>query len=268
MKISVIIPTYKPKDYLWECLASLANQTFSKECFEVILVLNGCIEPWKSQIESYIIHNMQGINVNFIHTLQGGVSNARNIALDVAKGEYITFIDDDDYVSELYLEELLKNAEKDTIALARPVAFDDTTQKKINYCIESEYYHYYLSANLPFYKPKKFFSGPCMKLIHRDIIGNRRFNTCFKNGEDSLFMFLISDKMKDVNFTSENAIYYRRVRCDSAISNNKNLKYRIRNSIKIIREYFTIFFSNSSKYNLYFFITRILGALKSALLIR
>ena len=99
MKISVIIPTYKPGAYIWECLDSLRNQTLPKEDFELILVLNGCKDPYYSQIQEYIDKNLIGNNVNFIQTDTGGVSNARNIALDVAKGEYITFIDDDDYIS-------------------------------------------------------------------------------------------------------------------------------------------------------------------------
>ena len=103
MKISVIIPTYKPQAYLWECLDSLVAQTFPKEDFEIVLVLNGCTEPWKSQIQEYIDAKMKGMNVKFIHTEQGGVSNARNIALDAAQGEYVTFIDDDDYVSKTFL---------------------------------------------------------------------------------------------------------------------------------------------------------------------
>ena len=54
MKISVIVPTYKPQAYLWECLNSLCLQTLSKEDFEVILVLNGCCEPYKTQIQQYL----------------------------------------------------------------------------------------------------------------------------------------------------------------------------------------------------------------------
>ena len=123
--ISVIIPTYKPQSYIWECLESLVNQTFPRRHFEVILVLNGCTEPWKSQIEDYISKKMLGMNVNFIHTRQGGVSNARNIALDAAIGEYVTFIDDDDFVSEHYLEKLYAKASTDTISLCYPYAFND-----------------------------------------------------------------------------------------------------------------------------------------------
>lgn len=81
MKISVIIPTYKPQNYLWDCLASLVAQTFPKDDFEVILVLNGCNEPYKSAIEKYIAEMMQGMHVNLIHAEKPGVSNARNIEI-------------------------------------------------------------------------------------------------------------------------------------------------------------------------------------------
>ena len=101
MKISVIIPTYKPQAYLWECLDSLCGQTFPKSDFEVILVLNGCCEPYDGLIKEYITGHPE-MQWNYIQTDKGGVSNARNIALSEAKGEYIAFVDDDDYFSESY----------------------------------------------------------------------------------------------------------------------------------------------------------------------
>lgn len=121
MKISVIVPTYKPMDYLWKCLDSLVAQTLLGSEWELLLVLNGCCEPWRTQIEKYIGSKMQGMNVVFVQTDTPGVSNARNIALDRARGEYIMFIDDDDYVSPQYLEELLKAASPDTVSLCYPL---------------------------------------------------------------------------------------------------------------------------------------------------
>lgn len=62
MKISVIVPTYRPQGYLWECLDSVYNQTFPKSDYELVLVLNGCDEPFHSQIKDWLgkhhcIHN-------------------------------------------------------------------------------------------------------------------------------------------------------------------------------------------------------------------
>ena len=261
MKISVIIPTYKPQAYLWECLDSLVSQTFPKDNFEVILVLNGCLEPWKSQIQEYIYTKMQGMNVKFIHTEQGGVSNARNIALDVAKGEYITFIDDDDFVSPKYLELLLEKAKEDVIPLCYPLSFLDGTKDYVPYYITTQYKEG--TEKCDFVKARRFFAGPVYKLIRKDAIGQRRFNVKFRNGEDSLFMFFISDRFKYVSFTDKEAIYYRRIRQNSATTIQRTRMEIILNELKRDWELTKIYFSNPLKYRLMFYILNLLGSIHS-----
>ena len=264
IKISVIVPTYKPQGYLWECLDSLVKQTFPKKCFEIILVLNGCTEPWKRQIEEFICQKMLEMNVHFIHTEKGGVSNARNIALDIAAGEYVTFIDDDDFVSQRYLEILYANAASDTISLCYPYAFNDgDVQHQLEYSITSQYDKISALGKQSFTRARKYFSGPCMKLFPMSFIQDRRYDIRFKNGEDSLFMFLISDRFKYVDFTDHSATYYRRYRLNSAITYNRNKYYVVVNSIKIILTYFKYYFKHPLSYNMLFFATRILATIKS-----
>lgn len=263
-KISVIIPTYKPQSYLWECLESLVKQTFPKQHFEIILVLNGCTEPWKNQIAEFISKKMVGMNVVFIHTEQSGVSNARNIALDIVSGEYVTFIDDDDFVSEFYLERLHEKASADTISLCYPYAFNDgDIQHQLEYSITSQYDKISALGKQTYPRARKFFSGPCMKLIPMSFIQGRRYDTRFKNGEDSLFMFLISDRFKYVDFTDQSATYYRRYRLNSAIANNTNRYYVMSNAIKIIQIYFKYYIKHPFNYNICFLATRVLGTIKS-----
>lgn len=261
-KISVIIPTYKPQAYLWECLESLTSQTFSKDDFEVILVLNGCVEPYKSKIEQYIVEKMQGVNVNFIHTEVGGVSNARNIALDQVKGCFITFLDDDDFVSPKFLDLLYKSANEETIALCYPYAFNDgNLVEQLPYRLTNVYEQLYKKKNWRVSsKARSFFSGPCMKLIPVHMIRERRFDVRFKNGEDSLFMFLISDSFKYVNFTSKEAVYYRRNRQGSAIFQQRSKKDRLRNSCAMLTEYLKIYIRGG--YSVLFFLTRFLAEMK------
>lgn len=260
--ISVIIPTYKPQAYLWECLDSMVAQTFPKEEFEVILVLNGCAEPYKSDIEQYISAKMEGMHVQFLHTEQGGVSNARNMALDVAKGEYIAFVDDDDLISPNYLTELYNLSDNETVALSNAYAFNDgALDTKIPYVISDAYEHYSCLGKLKSSKVRKYFSGPCMKLINMSFIQGRRFDIRFKNGEDSLFMFLISDRIKYVNFSSSEVIYYRRYRENSAVTCKKNMKYIITNGLMLISAYSRIYFSNPFKYNLRRYFHAILGTI-------
>ena len=263
MKISVIIPTYKPKEYLWECLDSLVRQTFPKEDFEIIIVLNGCCEPWKSQIEEYIASNMSTMNVTFIQTDSPGVSNARNLGIDVMKGKYLFFMDDDDYISPTCLQEMLSLQNGNVVVECYPYAFNDGDPyleqraygltSTYDYCLEHK-------CNKLNSTARKFFSGPCMKLIPSLYVGDRRFDTRFKNGEDSLFMFSISDKIHDVAFTSKDAIYYRRYRKGSATTSSRSKKERIKNIFKCIRVYTSFYVKGG--YSTYFYATRILAELR------
>lgn len=263
MKITVIVPTYKPQAYLWECLDSIYNQTFPKSDYELVLVLNGCNEPYNTQILDWLSKH-KDLNVQFFQTDMGGVSNARNIALDNAKGEYVTFIDDDDLISPVYLQELYEKASPDTISLCYPYAFNDGKIEiqlpygitdAYSYCIEHK-------CNKLTSMVRKYFSGPCMKLIPMSFIHDRRYDVRFKNGEDSLFMFLISDKIKKVAFTSKDAVYYRRYRDNSAYTRSKTKREIIANKTSLIKAYISIYLRKPQKYSLLFFITRLLGTLR------
>lgn len=265
MKISVIIPTYKPQSYLWECLDSICNQTFPKADYDVIIVLNGCNEPYRTQIIDYIEKHSE-VKWNFVQLDQGGVSNARNYAIEHSDGEYVAFVDDDDVISPTYLEELYSCADADTIPLSCTIAFNDGDMgKELSFEMTDVFRVNAGKHKVPFTLARKFFGGPCMKLIHRSVIGDKRFNPNFKNGEDSLFMFSISDKVKYASFTSENAIYYRRFREGSAVTKKRSLANKFGNAFRMIVEETRIYFLGFGRYNTNFYITRMLGAIRGAI---
>lgn len=223
-------------------------------------MLNGCKEPYDGQIREYIDMHPE-VHWNYIQTDQGGVSNARNIALDVAKGEYVAFIDDDDYVSPSYLEELYAKSDDKTIAVSNSFAFNDgKSEELLTYEMTSAFNTYSANGRMSSYKVRRFFSGPCMKLINMSFIQGRRFDIRFKNGEDSLFMFLISDKYKYVDFTSSNAIYYRRYREGSAVRAKMSKCYVLKNSFKMMGAYTRIYFGNPCGYSFKRYMKSILGA--------
>ncbi len=261
MNISVIIPTSSPQAYLWECLDSLSSQTLSSDLFEIILVLNGCKEPYEKQITDYI-EGHPNLQIRYIQSDEKGVSRARNYALDIARGEYIAFIDDDDFVSSFYLEGLYAVASSDTISICYPYAYNDgNIDTQLPYSMTDCYQRCAHKGKLHFLNARKFLSGPWMKLIHRDCIGHRRFDTRFINGEDALFIFLISDSFKYINFSSPKSIYYRRFRKNSAISKQRTLKQIIRNNCAMMREFTRIYFQGH--YSTFFYVTRILASFKS-----
>lgn len=265
MKVSVIVPTYKPGTYIRECILSIINQTLQYSDYEVIIVLNGDCEPYYSQIEQ-LIRDYNNCVVRTLYTEYPGVSNARNIGMKEAKGEYICFIDDDDYISPSYLESLLENASNNTIPVCRPLEFIDGTNDYRPYDITRVYDKNVQKKIVPFFKASKFFNGPVYKLIHREIIANREFDTRFRNGEDSLFMFEISDKIKFVRFADAQAIYYRRLRNGSATKSQKSFIYKFKNYTLLIVLHFKLYIFNITKYNMLFFIRSILGRVKSIIL--
>lgn len=258
MKISVIIPSYKPQGYIWECLDSLYNQTLAKDKYEVILVLNGCCEPYKSKINEWIGVHVD-LNINFIQTDQGGVSNARNIALDVVRGKFVTFIDDDDYISESYLELLLKKADEKKVILSDVYAFNDGNRNRTPYRISNVYDNLSRNGVQHFVKAWKYFAGPCYKLIPMSVIDKRRYNPSFAIGEDTLFMFQISDKIKYIDFSEPLALYYRRIRNGSAMTQKRDRKKIIFNEIRLLISMIKIYIPSFWRYNFRFLILNVLS---------
>lgn len=261
MYISVIVPTYKPGDYLFECLNSLKEQTINQSDFEVLIVLNGCEEPWLEKIRKYI-ENSDVSNFKLIHTNQPGVSNARNIGLDAAEGDYIMFLDDDDFISPTTLKDLITTIQPQTVAIFKPLAFYEG-KDNFSYSRTFEFDKKSKLEKVKVNDVRKVFSGPVMKLIPSDIIGDRRYDTRFKNGEDSLFMFLISNRIKGVVFAPKSALYYRRIRENSATTSSVSYRKVAMNSFSLIKEYSKIYFRRPFQYNFIFYITRILGAIKA-----
>lgn len=100
-KISVIVPVYKVEKYIHKCVDSILAQTFTD--FELFLVDDGSPDNCGRICDEYAEKDSRII---VIHKENGGLSDARNVAIDRAKGEYLTFIDSDDYVAEKHLETL------------------------------------------------------------------------------------------------------------------------------------------------------------------
>lgn len=256
--VSVIIPTYCPKEYLWDCLDSLRLQTLPKEAFEVVVVLNGQEEPYRTQIEAYRLRYPE-LHLRLEQAEPAGAARARNVGLDVAEGTFILFIDDDDFVSPMCLEEMLTLADDRFIAVCYPYSFQDGAlgvqcpyklTEAYDVCSPQPYASVIGMA-------RQFLSGPCMKLIARSIIGDRRFDSRFKVGEDSLFMFLISDRIQGIRFTSRQSVYYRRLR-EGSIIHSQGVWHSIRTGVALVREYTRIYWKGN--YSTYLYVTRLLGA--------
>lgn len=102
-RITVVVPIYKVEAYLDECVQSILKQTYSN--LEIILVDDGSPDRCGEMCDAYA---EKDVRVKVIHQKNKGLSGARNSAIDIATGEYITFVDSDDYLKEDMIETLYR----------------------------------------------------------------------------------------------------------------------------------------------------------------
>ncbi|MEL7661272.1 glycosyltransferase family 2 protein [Acetobacterium wieringae] len=170
-KISVIMLTYNRENLVGRAIESILNQSFSN--FEFIIVNNGSTDQSGAIADKYASKDSR---ISVIHCRRGNIGSGRNIGLDVSKGEYISFIDDDDYVDPDFLEFLynlavLNNADI-SICGSFIVGFDKI---KNGYVFDKMYIMNAIQATEEFLKRKLYSAGMPMKLIHRSLLNNIRF---------------------------------------------------------------------------------------------
>ena len=108
-KISIIVPVYNVEKYIDKCLKSLVNQTLKD--IEIIIVNDGSLDRSEEIIEKYVKDNPT--KIKYYEKKNGGLSSARNYGLEYATGEYITFLDSDDYVETNMYEEMYNLAKEE-----------------------------------------------------------------------------------------------------------------------------------------------------------
>ncbi len=128
--ISVIVPIYNVEKYLSKCIDSIANQSYRD--LEIILVDDGSTDSSGAICDEYAKNDNR---IVVIHKQNGGLSSARNAGLDVANGEYIGFIDSDDYIhQEMYSKMLksIKNENADLCICCFEYVYENSEQAKID----------------------------------------------------------------------------------------------------------------------------------------
>ena len=126
IKVSIIIPVYKVEKYLEKCIQSVINQTY--ENLQIILVDDGSPDNCGKICDEYAKKDHR---IEVIHKSNGGLSDARNKGLEIAKGEYIGFVDSDDYI-EADMYEVLYNLLKQYNADVSICNFYTVSQGKIS----------------------------------------------------------------------------------------------------------------------------------------
>lgn len=261
-KLSVIIPTYKPEDYIYSAIESIKNQNIQDYDIEVIVVLNGEKYPYYDLLNSIKLP----FQYKIIYTEIPGVSNARNIGIEVSEGEFIMFVDDDDLLSANYLNSILPNLDNNyTIYVSNVLCFKEGTEY---------YYKDYIgefiesirnkSNNILSFSSLKFrnlLSSCWCKAIPRNIIKDVRFNQNLTISEDALFMFEISKNIRSIVIYDE-VYYYRRVRLNSSLNREKKIKTHFYNYFKFNLYLGKVYFNDIRNQSLLFYLNRIAASTK------
>ncbi len=201
-KISLIIPVYNTEKYIDECLISVENQTIDKRKLEVIIINDGSEDKSLNIIKKYISKN----NWKLINQKNSGLSISRNNGIDISTGNYIMFLDSDDYLDKDTLKDMYETIKKEK---------SDLVIGKINAFDSKGYYGYYfdkyISKNETFYYKDKLdiiaTTSVCCKLYSRKILKGIKFIPNLKH-EDHNFTAQIM--LKNIKITTINKYYYYR----------------------------------------------------------
>ena len=199
MKISVIVPVYNSSDYIGRCIDSVLNQTYNN--FELILVDDGSIDNSLSILKEYETKDKR---IKVFTQKNSGPGVARNLGIAKATGDYIVFVDSDDYIDEEYFD-LLSKKDDD-------VVFIDVNQVNEKFeMISEEHISIYAS------KPKDYIIrsqltgkipwGGVRKAVKRVLLANNHIKySNLQIGEEALYSFLVLYYAKSFSFINK-AVY-------------------------------------------------------------
>lgn len=236
--ITVVVPIYKVEKYLEKCIDSIIKQTY--ENLEIILVDDGSPDKCPQICDEYAKNDSR---IRVIHKENGGVSSARNIGMENARGKWIAFIDADDWIEEKYFEKMLDRVKTNDADIV--LCGYNRVMPNCNIKINSNGGDEKVNAKeylIKVLNPQTGYGFVHMKIIKKQVIGDTRFDTDLKVGEDALFNIEISKKINTAILVKE-ALYNYRNNSESVVKKfdknyvDKYLKSMVKNRKYIFENY-------------------------------
>ena len=195
--ISIIVPVYKVEKYLNRCLDSIIAQTFTD--WEGILIDDGSPDNCGKICDDYAKKDERFV---VVHQENAGVSAARNVGLDIAKGDYIGYVDGDDWIENTMFEYLYNKAIYNNIDVVT-CAYKGQTEESFEITITNS-----IAAKKMLFLQKGCRGFLWSKLIKSSKINDVRFCTDISYMEDTQFLFSVFSNCDTYIFTSEEVYNY------------------------------------------------------------
>ena len=237
--VSVVIPFYNVEDYIEECLKSVINQTYKN--LEIIFVDDCSPDNSYTIVKKYMDRDDR---IKLIrHKENMGAGGARNTGLKEAKGEFIYFLDSDDYIDHNYIEKMVYNIkDADIVCNNRILKFYEDGRKE--YIKTKDITNKYQTLSFTPQMYDFMMTSPCCKLYRKKfLIDNNLFFPEKLKFEDFYFINILKTKLKTIVFTYDTTYYYRQ-RKNSIIGQYKT-KNNQKDSIYIIKNIYEYYKKNN-----------------------
>lgn len=213
--VTIIVPVYNCESTIIKCIKSLLNQTYNS--IEILVVNDGSTDETLKKIQQFDDKRIKVINQENL-----GVSEARNNGIFASKGDYITFVDADDYVSEKFIESAIKYCNEKKLDLVIGGLQKKFYNKVVDYKLNhndikvfegkelNELQKQIMGYNSDFYPEIRsvFMSGPVCKLFSKEIIRKVGFVKGIKIGEDTLFNLDVLSRSNRIGIVPDIWYYY------------------------------------------------------------
>ena len=225
-KITAIIPVYNVENYLERCLKSILYNTYTN--LEIICVNDGSTDNSKKILEDYSKRDKRVVVIN---KKNAGVSSARNAGIKIATGEYIAFVDSDDWIHEKYFEYLIRGIDTADLVICNYIRSyrSGSVETDDAYRVQS-------ISPIDVLKNKELKSYVWGKLFRHQLVDEIRFSESEKL-EDSLYNMdvLLNNKNLKINHVDV-PLYYYFVRAGSLVNNIE--AYSVLSLAKCFKEYY------------------------------
>lgn len=231
MLISVIVPVYNIEQYLQRCVESIRLQTYEK--LEILLVDDGSTDGSNRICDALALRDKR---IRVFHKENGGVSSARNLGIEQASGEYICFVDGDDWLDEDYFEKAVWVLKKEhPILLINNYVKDDGEGHIFCKFSPSPFLHFYASdAFFEMVKGIHFGWEPVASFYEANACKKVKFDSNIVFGEDLLFRFQFTQVNEGIYIYQYLPKYHYYKRADSAV--NSYPIYKKVDDLKVIEQ--------------------------------